>query len=367
MIFLHRSVIISAKNSMSVDQNKLHELVMKFVTDLGASMHGPNVLIGEQLGLYKALAASGALKPNELAEKTGTAERYIREWLSGQAASGYVNYDASTGKYMMTAEQAFTLASEDSPVYFPGAFYLVSSVYKDQRKLTEVFRTGEGFPWSDHHNDLFIGTKKFFKPSYVANLVSSWLPSLDGVIAKLQAGARVADVGCGQGASTIIMAKAFPKSKFIGYDVHLESIEAARNDAVSQGVTANVDFEVAKAKDYPGKEFDLVAFFDCLHDMGDPSGAAKHVRESLKIDGTWMIVEPYAKESVQENLSPVGRIFYNASSLICVPSSLSQEVKLGLGAQASESAIRKVVQSAGFITFRKSAETPFNRVFEARP
>ena len=340
---------------------------MKFVGDLGASAHGPSILIGEQLGLYKTLAASGALTPKELAEKTGTAERYIREWLSAQAASGYVNFDAATGKYMMSPEQAFTLTNEDSPVYIPGAYYIVSAMYKDERKLSDVYKSGKGFGWNEHSYDLFQGTKKFFKPGYIANLVSAWLPSLDGVVNKLQSGASVADVGCGLGASTIIMAKAFPKSKFIGYDYHLESIEGARNDSYSAGVTSNTDFEVALAKNYPRKDLDLVTFFDCLHDMGDPEGAARHVYESLKPDGTWMIVEPYAKETTQENLNPIGRIFYNASSMICVPSSLSQEVGLGLGAQASDTSISKVVKAGGFTRFRRATETPFNRVFEARP
>jgi len=351
---------------LSLDQDKLNQFIMKFVGDLGASMQGPAILIGEQLGLYKALAANGPMTPKELGDKTGTTERYIREWLAGQAASGYVNYDATTGKFMMSPEQAFALTKEDSPVYIPGAFYLVGSTYRDQRKLAEVYRSGKGFGWHEHHNDLFVGTNKFFRPGYIANLVGSWLPSLDGVVEKLQKGARVADVGCGYGSSTIIMAKAFPKSKFIGYDYHLESIESARNASYSEGVTENTDFEVAKAKEYSGRDFDLVTYFDCLHDMGDPVGAAKHVYETLKPDGTWMIVEPNAKESVEENLNPIGRVFYNASSMICVPSSLSQEVGLGLGAQASESDLRKVIEGGGFRQIRKAAETPFNRVFEAR-
>jgi 2-polyprenyl-3-methyl-5-hydroxy-6-metoxy-1,4-benzoquinol methylase len=350
-----------------VDQDKLNQFVGKFVSDLGASVHGPTILLGEQLGLYKALAAAkGPMTPKELADKTSTSERYIREWLAGQAASGYVNHDATTGKFSMSPEQAFTLASEDSPVYIPGAFYIVASLYRDHRKLAEAYRTGKGFGWHEHHNDLFLGTQKFFKPGYLANLVSSWLPSLEGVVPKLQRGARVADVGCGHGASTIIMAKAFPKSNFVGYDYHLESIEMARNISVTEGVTGNTDFEVALAKDYKGGDYDLVTFFDCLHDMGDPMGAAKHVYESLKPDGTWMIVEPNAKESVQENLNPVGRVFYNASSMVCVPSSLAQEIGLGLGAQASDADLRKVIKGGGFTRIRKATETPFNRVFEAR-
>jgi 2-polyprenyl-3-methyl-5-hydroxy-6-metoxy-1,4-benzoquinol methylase len=361
------SVASSPPKKQEIDQDKLNQLVMKFVADLGASANGPNILLGEQLGLYKALSASGAQSPKELAEITGTNERYVQEWLAAQAASGYVNYDPSSKKYFMSPEQTFALANENNAFYVPGAFYIVSSMYKDERKMVDAFRTGKGFGWGEHHNDLFIGTKKFFKPNYIGNLVGSWLPSLDGVVTKLQAGAKVADVGCGLGASTILMAKAFPNSKFVGYDLHLESIEGARNDSVTEGVTSNTDFEVAMAKDYPGKDFDLVTFFDCLHDMGDPVGAAKHVRESLKPDGTWMIVEPFAKETVQDNMNPVGRIFYNASAMICVPSSLSQEVGLGLGAQASDADIHKVIREGGFTRIRKAAETPFNRVFEARP
>jgi 2-polyprenyl-3-methyl-5-hydroxy-6-metoxy-1,4-benzoquinol methylase len=352
---------------MKLDQDKLNQFVNKFVADLGASFHGPTILIGEQLGLYKAIAAGGPITPAELAKKTGTNERMIREWLAGQVASGYVNYDSSTAKYSMTPEQAFTLTDENSPIYIPGVFYSVGSLYRDQRKLADAFKTGKGFGWHEHHNDLFIGTKKFFRPGYMANLVSSWLPALEGVVPKLQAGAKVADVGCGLGASTIIMAKAFPKSSFMGYDYHLESIEWARNDAVTEGVTANADFEQAFAKNYTGKNFDLVTFFDSLHDMGDPAGASKHVYNSLKPDGTWMIVEPFAHERMEENMNAVGRVFYNASSMVCVPSSLSQEVGLGLGAQAPESKLREVVMSGGFTRFRKATETPFNRVFEARP
>lgn len=350
-----------------VDPQKLNAFLGKFVSDLGAAMHGPSILIGEQLGLYKALGASGPVTSHEFAEKTGTKERYLREWLAGQAASGFIEYDPQKDRYWMSAEQKFALTDEDSPAYVPGAYYIVSSVYKDQRKMAEAIRTGAGLGWHEHHNDLFMGTRKFFRPGYLANLVSSWLPSLEGVVAKLERGARVADVGCGLGASTIIMAKAFPKSHFIGYDYHLESIEWARNQAVTENVVANTDFEVATAKDYGGKEFDLVAFFDCLHDMGDPVGAARHVRQSLKADGTWLVVEPFAKGNVAENLNPVGRVFYNASLLLCVPSSLAQEVGMGLGAQASDSSLQDVFRQGGFTRVRKSAETPFNRIFEVRP
>ena len=352
---------------MAVNPDKLNELIMKFVSELGASATGPNILIGDQLGLYRAISANGALAPKELAEKTGTSERYVREWCAGQAAAGNIGYDPSSGKYSMTPEQAFAFTNENNPLFIPGAYYIVSAMYKDERKLADVFRSGKGFGWGEHQVDLFSGTKKFFKPNYIGNLVSSWLPSLEGVVPKLQSGAKVADVGCGLGASTIIMAKAFPKSKFVGYDYHMESIEWARNDAVTEGVTDNTDFEVAMAKDYVGKDFDLVTFFDCLHDMGDPVGAASHVRQSLKSDGTWMIVEPFAKETIQENLNPVGRIFYNASSMLCVPSSIAQEVGLALGAQTSDARLLEVIKAGGFTKVRKSSETPFNRVFEARP
>ncbi len=267
----------------------------------------------------------------------------------------------------MTPEQAFALTVEDNPVYIPGVYYSIASVYKDQRRIADAIKSGKGFGWHEHSNDLFIGPKKFFRPGYLANLVSSWLPSLEGVLPKLQAGALVADVGCGLGASTIIMAKAFPKSKFIGFDYHLESIEWAHNDALTEGVTPNTDFEVATAKDFRGKDYDLVCFFDCLHDMGDPVGAVQHVRKALKPDGTLMVIEPFAKDRVEQNLNSVGRVFYNASLLICVPTSLSQEVGKALGAQASDSSLNQVFRDGGFTRVRKAVETPFNRVFEARP
>jgi len=352
---------------MAVNPDKLNQFIGKFLGDVGAAIQGPSILIGEQLGLYKALASGGPMDSQGLADRTKIPERYAREWLASQAASGYIEYDAPTQKYSMTPEQAFALTVEDNPVYMPGVFYSIASVYKDQRKIAEAIKSGKGFGWHEHQNDLFIGTKKFFRPGYLANLVSSWLPSLEGVVPKLQAGARVADVGCGLGASTIIMAKAFPNSKFIGFDYHLESIEWAQNDAVTGNVTSNTDFEVATSKNFRGPAYDLIAFFDCLHDMGDPVGAAKHARESLKPDGTLMVVEPFAKESVEENMNAVGRIFYNASFLICVPASLSQEVGRGLGAQASDASLNSVFREAGFSRVRKAIETPFNRVFEARP
>ncbi|HUK50400.1 MAG TPA: methyltransferase domain-containing protein [Terriglobales bacterium] len=351
---------------MSLDQDKMNEFVAKFVNDVGAVAHGVTILIGERLGLYKAMGAAGPVSPKELAQNTGTSERYIREWLAAQAASGYVSFDPRNGKYFLTPEQAFALTNEGGPMYVPGVFQIAAAIYKDEPKITEAFRTGKGIGWHEHHPDLFEGTQKFFRPNYVGNLVSSWLPALDGMLQKLEKGAHVADVGCGYGASTILMAKTYPKSTFIGYDYHPASIEQARKIAERDGLSNNLKFEIASAKGYPGKDFDMVGFFDCLHDMGDPVGAATHVRESLKPDGTWMIVEPFANEEMIQNFNPVGRIFYSASTCVCTPSSLAQEVGLALGAQASDTQLRDVVLSGGFKTFRRAAETPFNRVFEAR-
>ncbi len=352
---------------MTIDENKLNDFMGRFVGDLGAVLHAPLIVIGDKLGLYKALAGGGAQTAADLAKKTSTTERYVAEWLAANAASGYVEYDASTRRYRMTEEQAFTLADPDSPAFIPGAFLIAMSMFKDEAKVTEIFKTGKGLGWHEHDKCLFEGTEKFFRPSYVANLVSSWLPALDGVKAKLEAGARVADIGCGHGASTILMAKSFPRSTFHGFDYHAESLVAARQAAQAAGVADRITFDLAPAKDYPGTGYDLVTFFDCLHDMGDPEGAAKHVLRTLAPDGTWMIVEPFAHDSVEKNLNPVGRIFYSASTMICTPASKSQEVGLALGAQAGEGRLRNIVESAGFKRFRRAAETPFNLVLEARP
>lgn len=352
---------------MAIDQQKLDQLLGRFVVDMGATLHAAMVMIGEKLGLYKALAAGEPLTSAELAAKTETSERYVREWLASQAAGGYVTYDAATGHYRLTEEQAFTLANEDSPAYMPGAFQLALAAIKALPKLLERFRTGEGLGWHEHDAELFHGTERFFRPNYVANLVASWIPALDGVEEKLKKGARVADVGCGHGSSTILMAKAYPNSKLTGFDYHPQSIEAARQRANQQGVADRTNFEVAKAKEFPGTDFDLVTFFDCLHDMGDPAGAAKHVFQSLNKDGTWMIVEPYAGDRVEDNLNPIGRTYYSASTLICTPASLAQEVGTALGAQAGEARIKEVVTRGGFTRFRRASETPFNLVFEARP
>ncbi|HET7106529.1 MAG TPA: class I SAM-dependent methyltransferase [Candidatus Acidoferrum sp.] len=351
---------------MSLDMDKLNAFVGQFVGDLGAAVHSGMVVIGEKLGLYKALA-KGPLSSTELAAKTKTDERYVREWLASQAAGGYVTYDEKTRKFSLSEEQAFALSNEDSPAYIPGAFQLALGSLAAVPRIIESFRSGAGMGWHEHEEDVFHGCEKFFRPSYAANLVASWIPSLQGVRAKLEAGARVADVGCGKGASTVLMAKAFPKSQFFAFDYHDASIEAARATAEKQGLGIRVNFGVAKAKEFPGRDYDLVTVFDCLHDMGDPVGAATHVLKSLRKDGTWMIVEPFANDELKDNLNPVGRVYYSFSTLLCTPCSRSQEVALCLGAQSGEKRIRDVVTAAGFTRFRRAAETPFNVVYEARP
>jgi SAM-dependent methyltransferase len=323
-------------------------------------------VIGEKLGLYKALA-EGPVTYSQLAAKTKTDPRYLREWLSSQAAGGYITYNAQDDTFSLSSEQAFTLASEDSPAYLPGAFELALGSLAAVPRITDSFRSGAGMGWHEHVDGVFHGCEKFFRPGYAANLVNSWIPAMTDVQQKLEAGARVADVGCGKGASTILLAKAFPKSRFFGFDYHDKSIEAARESAMRQGVADRITFEVAPAKNFPGKNYDFVAVFDCLHDMGDPVGAAKHFRQSLAPQGTWMIVEPFANDQLKDNLNPVGRVYYSFSTLLCTPCSRSQEVGLCLGAQAGEGRIRDVVTAAGFSRFRRAAETPFNIVYEARP
>ena len=350
-----------------INMNKLNAFIGQFVTDLGAAVHTGMVVIGEKLGLYKALA-EGPMNAMQLAAKTKTDERYVREWLASQAAGGYVNYDEKTDSFSLSEEQAFALATEDSPAYLLGAFELALGSLAAVPQITEAFRTGAGMGWHEHADGVFHGCERFFRPGYAANLVSSWIPALRDVEGKLEAGARVADVGCGKGASTILMARAFPKSQFFGFDYHDKSIEAARESARRNGVADRVTFEVSRAKEFPGRGYDLVAVFDCLHDMGDPVGAAAHVLQSLNKDGTWMIVvEPFANDRLKDNLNPVGRVYYSLSTLLCTPSSRSQEVGLCLGAQAGERRIREVVTSAGFNRFRRATETPFNIVYEARP
>jgi SAM-dependent methyltransferase len=346
--------------------DKLHAFIGQFVTDLGATGNSGMVVIGERLGLYKALAEE-PVSAAQLATKTKTDERYVREWLASQAAGGYVTYDESTEKFSLSEEQAFALAREDSPAYLPGAFELALGALAAVPRIAEAFRTGDGMGWHEHAEGVFDGCEKFFRPGYAANLVSSWIPALTGVKEKLEAGARVADVGCGKGASTLLMAKAFPNSRFYGFDYHDKSIKGARESARRDGIADRVTFAIAAAKDFPGKEYDFITVFDCLHDMGDPVGAAAHVRQSLAKDGTWMIVEPFANDRLEDNLNPLGRVYYSFSTLLCTPCSRSQEVGLCLGAQAGEARIREVVTAAGFSRFRRAAETPFNIVYEARP
>jgi SAM-dependent methyltransferase len=356
----------TAQQQPTLDMNKLNMFIGQFVADLGASAHAGMVVIGEKLGLYKALAA-GPMTPKELASSTQTDERYVREWLASQAAGGYITYDEKSGKFSLSPEQAFALANEESPAYLPGAFELAVGSLAAVPRIAESFRTGAGMGWHEHADGVFHGCEKFFRPGYAANLVSNWIPALHDVQQKLKAGARIADVGCGKGASTLLLAKAFPNSRFYGFDYHDKSIEAAREYAIRDGLADRVTFQVSKAKEFPGKDYDFVAVFDCLHDMGDPIGAAAHVRQSLAKDGTWMIVEPFANDQLKDNLNPVGRVYYSFSTLLCTPCSRSQEVGLCLGAQAGEARIRDVITSAGFSRFRRATETPFNIVYEARP
>lgn len=351
----------------AIDEAKLEAFMGKAVTDMGAIISAPLMVIGEKLGLYKAMAHAGPLSSEEVADRAGVAERSVREWLRNQAAGGYVEYDPASDRYTLPDEQAMALADEDSPVYVLGVYDSIASLYADEEKILEAFRSGDGMGWHEHDPRLFHGTERFFKPGYRAHLVEEWIPALDGVKEKLEAGAKVADIGCGHGASTVIMAEAFPNSRFTGFDYHDGSIEQARQRAESAGVGDRVKFETAAAADYPGDGYDLVTVFDCLHDMGDPVGASAHVHGTLAPDGTWMIVEPYANDAVEENLNPVGRVFYGASTVICTPASLDQEVGLALGAQAGEARLAEVIKEGGFSRVRRATETPFNLVLEARP
>jgi SAM-dependent methyltransferase len=353
--------------TQTINEAKLQDFMGQFVGDLGAALSVATVMIGDKLGLYKSMADGEPVTPAELAQRTGTDERYVREWLSSQAASEYVAYDATDGCFSLPPEQAMALAQDNSPAFIPGAFQLAAALIKDEPRIAEAFRTGEGVGWHEHDHDLFCGTERFFRPGYIANLVPSWIPALDGVEQKLAAGARVADVGCGHGASTLILAQAYPRSEFVGFDYHPDSIDRARTAAREAGVDDRVSFEVSSAKQYPGSGYDLVAMFDCLHDMGDPAGAARHVLASLSDDGTWLIVEPFANDRLEDNLNPVGRVFYSASTMVCTPASRDQEVGLALGAQAGEARLRAIVQEGGFTHFRRATETPFNLVLEARP
>ena len=350
-----------------IDQTRLDEFMGRFVGDLGAALSAALVVIGDRLGLYRAMADGQPVGAEQLARRTGTDARYVREWLSNQAAGGYVGYDPERDKFFLTPEQSLALAQEGSPAFVPGAFQLATALIKDEEKIADAFVGGYGVGWHEHHHDLFSGTERFFRPGYVANLVSAWIPALDDMQAKLEAGALVADIGCGHGASTILMAQAFPNSEFVGYDYHGPSVEYARKAASDAGLDERVTFEVSTAKGFPGEGYDLVTMFDCLHDMGDPVGAASHVLSTLTPDGTWMIVEPYAGDRLEDNLNPVGRVFYGGSTLVCTPASRDQEVGLALGAQAGEARLREVVTAGGFTRFRRAAETPFNIVLEARP
>jgi SAM-dependent methyltransferase len=350
-----------------IDETKLNALVGRLLGDVGAAFSAMLVTIGDRLGLWKAMANGEPVTPAELASRTHTAERYVREWLNAQAAAGYVSYDAATGRYALSREGAFTLADDSSPASFAGLFEIIAACAADADKLTTRFQTGEGMEWGHHHPCLFTGTERFFRAGYIANLTTAWIPALDGVEEKLQAGATVADVGCGVGASTILMAAKYPRSRFFGFDYHPESIELARERARAAGVDDRITFDVALSTDYPGTDYDLVAHFDCLHDMEDPAGAARQVRRSLASDGTWMIVEPFAGDHPEQNHNPIGRVFYSASTMLCVPHSLAHGGP-ALGAQAGEARIRDVVVSeGGFSRFRRATETPFNLVYEARP
>ena len=358
---------VPAQPKLNINPDKLNAFLGRALNDMGAAFMTSLIILGERLGLYRAMAGAGPLTPGELATKTQTDERYVREWLCAQAASGYVTYDPPSGRFTLPDEQALLLAVDSGPAYLPAAYQVIASTVADEPQLRETFRTGIGFGWHQHNAGLFEGTERFFRPSYAANLISSWIPSLDGVEAKLKAGGTVADVGCGHGASTILMAQAYPAAQFTGYDYHEPSVVHARAAAKAAGVDGRVRFEVASAAAYPGDNFDLVAFFDCLHDMGDPVSAARHVRATLKPDGTWLMVEPFAGDRIEDNLNPVGRVFYAASTMICTPASRSQEKGLALGAQAGEGRLRAVAQEGGFTRFRRAAETPFNLVLEARP
>jgi 2-polyprenyl-3-methyl-5-hydroxy-6-metoxy-1,4-benzoquinol methylase len=350
---------------MAIDEHKLNEFLGRFVTDLGATAAAGNVVIGHRLGLYKALA-EGPATGDELAARAACNPRYITEWLRGQAAGGYVQYDAATDSFSMSEEQVFALADPDG-MNLSGAFILALGTLKANDRIAAAFQSGEGFAWGDHDEDVFIGCEAFFRPGYAANLVSSWIPALHGVDDKLRRGAKVADLGCGLGSSTVLLAQEYPASTITGSDLHEHSIELARKRAADAGVGNRVEFEVRSASTFSGSGYDFIAMFDCLHDLGDPLATAKHVRQSLAPDGTWMVVEPFAGDSVADNLNPVGRSYYNFSTQLCVPSAMSQTGGYALGAQAGEAAIRRVATDAGFTRFRRAAETPFNLVYEIRP
>jgi SAM-dependent methyltransferase len=351
---------------MSRQTDHIEEFMGRILTDMGAAVSGALVQLGDELGLYRAMAEAGPLDSVELAQRTGTYERYVREWLAAQAASGYADYDRETGLYALNEAQAAVLADESGLFFGAGGFDSVAAVWRDEPKIRDAFRSGDGVGWHEHSPCMFRGTERFFRPAYRRHLVSEWIPALEGVAAKLEHGGSVADVGCGHGASTVLLAQAFPRSRFVGYDAHAPSIERARKLAKESGVDDRVRFEVASAKEFPGRGYDLVAFFDCLHDMGDPTGAARHVRETLAEDGSWMLVEPFAHDELADNLNPLGRLYYAFSTMICTPASRAQEVGACLGAQAGERRLRAVLEAAGFARVRRATQTPFNLVLEAR-
>jgi SAM-dependent methyltransferase len=352
---------------MSIDEARLDEFIAQFAGDFGAALHASTVVVGDKLGLYRAMSEIGPSDAATLAEATGCDTRMLQEWLNAQFAAGYCDHSAETGTYWLSPEQAAVLADPGTPAFLVGAMTIAVSTAKDEDKVRDAFRTGAGLAWHEHHHDLFHGTERLFKPGYVGNLVSAWIPALDGVDTKLAAGGRVADLGCGHGASTILLAESYPEASIVGFDYHAGSIDIARKRAAEAGVADRVTFEVASAQDFPGAGFDLVCIFDALHDMGDPLGAARHVREALDADGTWLLVEPMAGETVDDNANPVGRIFYSASTFICTPAAQAQAGEYALGAQVPDSVLERLTADAGFTRFRRAAETPFNRVFEVRP
>jgi SAM-dependent methyltransferase len=355
------------QNQTAVDEERLQRFLEQAITDMGAALNGALVMMGEELGLWKALAATGPLTSSQIAERSGVAERYVREWSSAQAASGYLDYDPDDETFTLPPEHAMALADDSSPVYMLGGYHVISAAYKDRARVTERIRAGQGFGWHEHDPELFMGTEQFFRPGYRAHLVAEWIPALEAVEEKLRAGASVADVGCGHGASTTLMARAYPESSFRGFDYHDASIARARQLAAAEGVSFNTTFDVASAKDFTGDGYDLVCFFDCLHDMGDPIGAMRHVRDTLDTEGSVMLVEPFAGDTLADNLNPVGRIYYAASTLVCTPNSLDQEVGLALGAQAGPQRLEHIAREAGFTRLRRATQTPFNLVLEARP
>ena len=361
-----RTETLAGTDEPSLNPDCLSQLLGQMVNDLGAAVNGALVVLGDELGIYTALADIGPATSQQLAKKTNLHGRQLREWLSAQAASGYISYDAGSDAFFLTPEQVAVFADPNSPAAMTGGFYAISAIHHDTPLVAESFRTGAGLPWGKHHNCLFCGVERFFRPGYQANINENWIPALDGIQQKLRAGTRVADIGCGHGISTLIMAKAFPKSQFCGFDLHPTSIEAANRHAKEQQIT-NVNFSIATAKDFPGNDYGFVTVFDALHDMGDPVGAASHVKQSLQADGTFMIVEPFAGDLLAENINPVGRVYYGFSAMICTPGSLSQEVGLALGAQAGERRLRDVLSKGGFTRLRRAAETPFNMILEARP